>query len=175
MKIIVYLLVSTLMLTFISCEQEDASAEPPGNCNDYEWARVTKNGDDICLANVVVNYSYPNTVNATIGFVAGNEDTGDRELFANFAVPIEGIALNTPYPLREGSIYGADPITEGSITLLIFDEPSQGKTGCIAGTFELKAAGPDSPVPFEYTNGKFTYYKSTVAQVPSHSPCNPFQ
>ena len=172
MRFIAILFSAALLLTCISCEKE---SEPSGPCDDNDWARVTKNGEEACLGYVEVNYFNANTSSAKIVFTAGNEMVGDKELMVDFAIPIEGVALNTPYPVEEGRIYGADPITEGSITLLVFDPPSQGKAGCIAGTFELTASGPDSPVPFEYTNGKFTYYKSAATDVIVGTPCNPFK
>ena len=161
-----------VLLGCLSCEKEP---NPLGPCDDNTWAKVKKNGNDACLSEVDILYYNANTDVATIGFTAGNELSGARELKADFAIPVEGLALNTPYPLKEGSIYGADSLTEGSITLLVFDPPAQGKAGCIAGTFELKANGPNAPVPYEYTGGQFIYFKSASQEIVPGAACNPFK
>ncbi|MEZ4945600.1 MAG: hypothetical protein R2804_08740 [Cyclobacteriaceae bacterium] len=169
----ILLTVSVLLLN-VACEEEPAPLEP---CDDSQWATATKNGDEVCLGQTEVNYFNPNTNSAKIVFTAGNEMIGAREIDAEFSIPVDGIVLNTAYPLSSGKLYGADPITSGTITFLVFDPPAQGKEGCIAGTFSLTAGSPNGPATFTYTNGKFVYFKGTVYVEDniSDNSCNPFK
>lgn len=164
--------VSTLFIN-VACEEEHSPVSP---CDDDQWATATKNGEEVCLAELQVSYFHPNTRSAVIVFTAGNEVSGDREINAEFTIPVDGITLNTPYPIKSGDLYGADPITSGTITFLVFDPPAQSKAGCIAGTFSLTAGTPNGPATFEYTNGRFVYYKGTVYEEDniSGNSCNPF-
>lgn len=165
----------SLSLIHFSCDESPSKVDP---CDDNEWVTATKNGEAVCLSELEVTYFYPNTNSATIVFTAGNELVGDREIEAEFSIPVEGIELNTDYPIKTGKLYGADPIQSGFIRLLVFDPPAQGKPGCISGTFSLKAGTPNGPTTFEYTNGRFVYYKGTVKQSDQgtavNSGCNPF-
>ena len=83
----------------------------------------------------------------------------------------------THFSLLEGEFFGADPITEGSLTLLVVDPPAQGKAGCFAGTFNLKSQS-GGITTFDYTNGRFVYYRGTVSQSDfgnaENTGCNPF-
>jgi hypothetical protein len=165
-----------IAISFWACEKK---TEPAGPCDDDQWATAVRNGEARCLGEVEVTYWFPNTESAKIIMTAGNEMIGAREIDVEFSIPVEGLMLNTPYPVLEGKILGADQITEGSITFLVFDLPAQGKAGCIAGTFQLKAAAPGAPATFEYTDGKFVYYKGTVREsdfgTADNSGCNPFK
>ncbi|MFZ1806212.1 MAG: hypothetical protein WAU36_03265 [Cyclobacteriaceae bacterium] len=171
---LIILFITSTLLLHVSCEEEPAPIAP---CNDNQWATATKNGEEVCLGELAVSYFNPNTANALITFNAGNELTGAREIDAEFSIPTDGIALNTAYPLKSGSLYGADPIRSGTITFLVFDPPAQGKVGCIAGTFSLTAGSPNGPATFEYTNGKFVYNKGTVYEEDNlrDTGCNPFK
>lgn len=173
-KYLIVLSTAIVLLFNVACEEQPTPIEP---CNDNQWATATKNGEEVCLGEAEAIYFNPNTANAIIVFTAGNEQTGDREINAEFSIPIDGIALNTPYPIKSGKLFGADPITSGSITFLVFDPPAQGKVGCIAGTFSLTAGTPNGPVTFEYTNGKFVYNKGTVYEEDNlgDTGCNPFK
>ncbi len=159
-----------------SCEKEP---EPQDPCGDNDWARVEKNGKEVCLGQVAVDYFHPNTSSAVVIMTAGNEVVGDKELNLEFSIPVEGVELNTAYPVKTGKIHGADPVTEGSITFLVFDPPSLGKAGCFAGRFQLRSASDPAAPTFVYTNGRFVFSKGTVYQ--SHqgnadtNGCNPFK
>ena len=164
-----------LFLVFtISCEE---IPEPSDPCDDNEWATAIKNGEDYCMGKVEVTYWNVNTQSAKIGITAGNESIAPFEISATFSIPVEGIELNKAYPLLEGEFFGADPITEGSLTLLVVDPPAQGKAGCFAGTFNLKSQS-GGITTFDYTNGRFVYYRGTVSQSDfgnaENTGCNPF-
>ena len=167
------LFVLSLATLIWACEP---APTPSGPCEDGQWATALKNGADHCLGLVEVTYWNANSPSAHILFTAG--EVGNKEIQANFAIPAEGIALNQDYPLRDGTLYGADELTSGSIRFLVFDPPSTGEGGCIAGTFTLTADGPDTPVPFRYTEGRFLYYKGTTAESDNYTDfsqsCNPF-
>ena len=164
-----------LFLVFtISCEE---IPEPSDPCDDNEWATAIKNGEDYCMGKVEVTYWNANTQSAKIGITAGNESIAPFEISATFSIPVEGIELNKAYPLLEGEFFGADPITEGSLTLLVVDPPAQCKAGCFAGTFNLKSQS-GGITTFDYTNGRFVYYRGTVSQSDfgnaENTGCNPF-
>lgn len=158
-----------------SCEE---TPEPSGPCEDSQWATATLNGEAHCMGKVEVNYFHANTTSAKIILTARNEGPSlTPEIDVEFAIPVEGVALNTPYPVSTGKIYDADEITEGSLTLLVFDPPTQLEAGCIAGTFTLKA-GINGTTTFNYTDGRFVYFRKTVQQSDQSSVaslgCNPF-
>lgn len=159
------------MTSFFSCEE---TPEPLGPCEDNEWVTARRNGEDYCMGIAEVTYWNANTTSAKVIISARNEDTLTPEIYVEFSIPIEGVALNTPYPVLTGKIFNADEITEGSLTLLVFDPPAPNKAGCIAGTFNLKAKA-GSLTTFEYTDGKVAYFKGqgTESFKPSES-CNPF-
>ena len=163
-----------LFFQIASCEE---TPEPIDPCKDNEWATALKNGEDHCVGKVEVTYWNANTQNAKIDIIAGNELIAPYEISASFGIPVEGIELNKAYPVLEGKLFGADPITEGSLTLLVFDPPAQGKAGCFAGTFNLKSQ-TGGITTFDYTNGRFVYYRGTVYESDfgdaENSGCNPF-
>ncbi len=171
-----FALVATLLtcLFSVSCEE---TPDPLGPCEDNEWATATRNGEEHCMGGVQITYWNANTEDAKIIMTAGNEAIPPYEINAEFRVPVEGIELNRAYPAIEGNLFGADPIFEGSLTLLVFDPPAQGKAGCFAGVFSLKAGSP-SATTFDYSNGKVVYYIGTVYEsdhgTAENSGCNPF-
>ena len=162
---------SICALLIIACETDPGPSDP---CADNEWASVNRNGVDICLGVTEVTYFNANSNAAKIVFSAAEIDFLNPEIEADFSIPVDGVMLNTPYPVSSGRILKADPITEGNITLLVFDPPAQGKAGCIAGTFSLKST-VNGITTFEYTNGRFVYFKGegTESYGPDDS-CNPF-
>ena len=170
-KLIVLIGLAGLMAG-VACEE---IPEPIDPCDDNRWATSTRNGEPICLGQVEVTYFHANSSAAKIIMSARNEGpTMAPEIYVEFSIPVEGITLNTAYPVLEGKIYDADEITEGSLTLLVFDPPSQGKEGCIAGTFTLTAQ-TGGITTFNYTDGKFVYFKGAGTESSSLSPgCNPF-
>lgn len=174
-KKIVCVAVIAICLGLLSCEE---TSEPVGPCKDNEWATAIKNGKEACLGGIQVTYWDANTANARLIITAGNEAIPPYEISATFSVPQEGIELNKAYPLTEGKLFGADPLTSGSMTLLVFDPPAQGVAGCFAGTFQLEAGAAGSPATFTYTNGRFVYYKGTVYESDfgnaNNTGCNPF-
>lgn len=158
----------------ISCEN---TPQPADICDeDAQWAKAIRNGDEVCLPELNISYFFSNTPNAIITFQAGG--LVDKEILADFSVPEEGVTLQTKYSLKEGSLFGADPLVEGSISFLTFDPPTPIKAGCIAGTFSLKSGGPNAPASFEYTNGRFAFFKRTVQEddrsTPENTGCTPF-
>lgn len=168
----IFLVTTLIFLLFTACEE---TPEPSDPCDDNDWATALRDGEEHCIGVVEVNYFHPNTTSAVIIFSARNATSLTPEIYAEFTIPVDGVALNTPYPIKTGKILDADPITSGSLTLLAFDPPAQGKTGCFAGTFSL-AAGSSSGPAIEYTNGRFVYYKGTVYAKDniSGNGCNPF-
>lgn len=173
-KIFFFFLIFVSGTVFFSCEDTPQPASP---CDeDAAWAKALRNGEELCLPELSVTYFFPNTPNAIIVFQAGN--LVDKEILADFAIPEEGIKLNTPYPLKQGTLFGADPLVEGSISFLTFDPPTPTKAGCIAGRFSLKSGGPNAPVSFEYTDGRFAFFKGTVQEddrsTPQSTGCTPF-
>jgi hypothetical protein len=152
----------SIIVVLSSCEE---AVEPLGPCDGPIWASATKNGDDLCLGTVKIIYWRANTEGANIALTAGTTDkVSISEIGASFKVPIEGIATNTVYPLIEGKIAGADAFTEGSLSFINYG------SGCIAGTFELKAVDSIAGVTQTYTNGKFIIDGSEGQD----SNCNPF-
>lgn len=160
-----------VFLLITSCEEVPEPSDP---CEDNEWATALKNGENHCMGKVEVTYWNANTQDAKIIMTAGNELIAPYEIDATFRIPVEGVELNKAYPVLEGKLFGADPITEGSMTLLVFDPPAQGKAGCIAGTFSLKAQ-TGGITTFDYTNGRFAYFKGAgTGPIGSTEFCNPF-
>ena len=156
-----------------SCEEK---AEPLGTCEDNQWTRFNRNGEERCLGAVEVNYFHANTNSAKVILSARDEDAVSLtpEIYVEFSIPVEGAILNTPYPVIAGKILDADEITEGSLTLLVFDPPSSQKSGCVAGTFTLKAEA-GGVTTFEYTDGKFVFSKGQGADnYYAPASCNPF-
>ncbi|WP_421871994.1 hypothetical protein [Marinoscillum sp.] len=159
------------LVTFTGCEE---TPEPTDPCEDTQWATATRNGEDHCMGNVEVTYWNANTTSAKVILSARNDESLTPEINAAFSIPVEGVMLNTAYPVLEGKIFGADEITEGSLTLLVFDPPAQGKAGCIAGTFTLKSQSGGIST-FEYTDGKFAYFKGEGTELTGSTEfCNPF-
>lgn len=159
------------LLFSLSCEE---TPEPPGPCEDNEWVTALRNGEQHCIGVAEVNYFNPNTASAKVILSARNEDSLTPEIYAEFSIPVEGAVLNTPYPILTGKVFNADEITEGSLTLLVFDPPAPNKAGCIAGTFTLKAQA-GGVTTFEYTDGKMAYFKGAgTALTGSTAFCNPF-
>ncbi|HNP19685.1 MAG TPA: hypothetical protein PKL31_14705 [Fulvivirga sp.] len=167
-KRVIYLGLFSLIM---ACQESPIPVDP---CNDGQWATALKNGTEVCFPEISVTYFFPNTKNAVIIFDAGQLLMD--EINAEFSIPVEGIELNKDYPLKEGKISGADPFTEGKINFILFDMPGQSKSGCIAGTFSLKANSPNAPASFEFTEGKFVYFRSAMSQEnrDSGTGCNPF-
>jgi len=152
----------SLLVALFSCEE---AVEPLGPCEGSIWASATKNGEEYCLGTVKTIYWRANTEGAYIALTAGTTDKVNiSEIGASFKVPIEGITTNTVYPLIEGKIAGADAFTEGSLSFINYG------SGCIAGTFELKAVDSIAGVTQTYTNGKFIIDGSEGQD----SNCNPF-
>ena len=159
-----------LALLFTSCEE---TPEPHGPCEDDQWATATLNGEEHCMGKAEVTYWNANTNSAIINLITKQADAIDAEIHVDFSIPVEGVALNTPYPVKSGKVFDADVITEGSITLLVFDPPSVNKAGCIAGTFNLKAEN-GGITTFNYTNGRFVYFKGQGTESSISTGCNPF-
>ncbi|MDN4164548.1 hypothetical protein QWY31_03490 [Cytophagales bacterium LB-30] len=162
-----------MFVFFASCEEKP---EPLGSCEDGQWAKANRNGEAHCMGAVEVTYWNANTNSAKIILFTRDESltTLTPEINAEFSVPIEGVTLNTAYPLIEGKILDADVITEGSLTLLVFDPPGTQNSGCIAGTFSLKAES-GGVTTFEYTEGTFVFAKGQGADnYYAPSSCNPF-
>lgn len=161
-----------LMTLIMACKESPTPVDP---CSDTEWATAVKNGVEVCFPEISVTYSFQNTENAIVVLAAGQ--AVKKEINAEFSIPVEGIELHKDYPLKEGRIFGADSFTEGKINFLVFDLPSQSEAGCIAGTFSLKAINPDGPGNFEYTAGRFVYFRGAMSQdkqVDGAVVCNPF-
>lgn len=156
---------------FTACEE---TPEPSDPCADNQWAIANRNGEQYCMGNVEVTYWNANTPSAKVILSARNEDSLTPEINVEFSIPVEGVVLNTAYPVIEGRVFGADEITEGSLTLLVFDPPATNKAGCIAGTFTVKAQS-GGITTFEYANGKFAYFKAAgTGPTGSSEFCNPF-
>lgn len=155
-------LLLSLLLILSSC---DETVEPLGPCEGDLWASANKNGEEYCLGTVNLIYWFANTEQAKVDLTAGTTDkVSISEIEASFKVPVAGIATNTPYPLTEGKIAGADEFTEGSLTFINYGE------GCITGTFELKSVNSVAGISLTYTNGKFVINSSGD----QNSNCNPF-
>ena len=160
-----------LGLLITSCEK---TPEPLDPCEDNEWATAVRNGEDICLGVVEVTYWNANTTSAKVIVSTRDASTLTPEIYAEFSIPVEGVVLNTAYPVLTGKFFDADEITEGSLTLLVFDPPAQNKAGCMAGTFTLKAQAGGTTT-FEYTDGKFVYFKGPGTEsFNAPESCNPF-
>lgn len=168
------LLFSFLLALFItSCEEK---AEPLGPCEDNQWAKVNRNGEEHCLGLVEVSYFNANTSSAMVILSARDEAAVSLtpEIYVEFSIPVEGVVLNTSYPIIKGKILDTDEITEGSLTFLVFDPPAFQKSGCVAGTFSLKAQ-TGGVTTFEYTDGKFVFAKGQGTEsYYAPASCNPF-
>ena len=161
-----------LLLGFLACEEAPKPIDP---CADNEWAKATKNGKETCWGDVAVSYFNANTKGAVIVFTAG--DGLKSEILAEFTIPEDGINTNTDYPLKSGTIFGADPFSSGTINFIDFDPPAPGKKGCITGTFNLTAGASGAPATFSYANGKFIFYRGTMFESDHDTgeACNPFK
>ena len=164
--------IALILLGLFACEEAPESVTP---CTDTEWAKALKNGKETCWGEVAVSYFNPNTKAAVIVFTAG--DVYKSEISAEFTIPEEGVNTNTDYPLKSGTVFGADPLTSGTINFIDFDPPAPGKKGCITGTFNLTAGVPGVPTTFTYTNGTFIFYRGTMFESDHDTgeACNPFK
>jgi hypothetical protein len=166
-EFLMVILAGCLLLSLSSCLEDEVPKIDP--CNDYEWAKVDLDGNEICFENASVFIFEPNTTHSYLH--AQFYKAGDRSvpsISAFFKVPVSGLELETTYPAYDGDFFGAEDIVDGEVQLFSYKTNDDGGL-CITGTFSLTTKNPTSEAITTFTNGKFV-----VSQGQNFSSCNPF-
>jgi hypothetical protein len=166
----IVLITSAMCLT--SClEDKEPEIDP---CNDYEWARVNRDGSEICFPNADVLLFEANTTNAYVHAQFYTPAVKSApSISAFFPIPASGLELNTVYTANDGDFFGSEDLIEGEILFLSFTTKDTRGHQCITGTFSLTTKNPNSGVITQFTNGKFVSFLPGN-DLQEYDECNPF-
>lgn len=165
------------LASFFACTtKEDPAVDP---CDDNDWARVMRNGTEICFEQMAISYWQANTSNAYITAEIYNDriDAGATApyILADFSIPASGIELHKPYPLKEGTFYDVEELTSGEITFYTFENQNSNSSEsmCISGVFSLTSKNPNSGATTTFSNGKFLQFAVRTGGS-TRNECSPF-
>lgn len=159
-------------LSFSSClEDKEPGIDP---CNDYEWARVNRDGNEICFEYADIILHRPNTTNSYVQ--AQFNKPGDKSapsISAFFSIPASGLELSTVYPATGGDFFGSEDVIDGEIMFISYTTIDTQGHYCVSGTFSLTTKNPNSGATTQFTNGKFVSFQPGK-NLEDFDACNPF-
>lgn len=147
----------TAQLLWCACAEE--KSEPVGSCDDGRWAKVERNGEPICFAEITAAYNNPNASNSTINIDGGDGPNG-ATFSLYFKIPPSGLELNTTYQeVVQGDYFGIEEAISAQLVVHTYEagvfQGASTTAAKITGTFSFTTENPNSKQQTIFTEGSF--------------------
>ncbi|MBX2943913.1 MAG: hypothetical protein KF860_16380 [Cyclobacteriaceae bacterium] len=159
-------------LSFTSClEDKEPEIDP---CNDYQWARVDRDGKEMCFPMANILLYFPNSSNSYLQAQFNTPaDKSSPSISVYFDIPASGLEVNTTYKATRGDFFGSEEVIDGEIMFISYTTKDAMGHYCESGTFSLTTKNPNSGAITQFTNGKFVSFQPGK-NLEDYDACNPF-